>query len=46
MNEHRKSDGPEVPLKSLNKAGQPVAEEADLLRGLWATMIPTQTLPD
>ena len=29
MNEHRKSDGPVVPLKSPNKAGQPVAEEAE-----------------
>jgi RNA-directed DNA polymerase len=29
MNEHGKSDGPVVPLKSPNKAGQPVAEEAE-----------------
>src|SRR5215472_937181 len=29
MNEHRKSDGPEVPLKSPNKAGQPAAEETE-----------------
>ena len=29
MNERRKSDGPEVPLKSPNKAGQPVAEEME-----------------
>ena len=26
MNEHRKSDGPVVPLKSPNNAGQPAAE--------------------
>ena len=26
MNERRKSDGPEVPLKSPNNAGQPAAE--------------------
>ena len=26
MNERRKSDGPVVPLKSPNNAGQPVAE--------------------
>jgi RNA-directed DNA polymerase len=29
MNERRKSDGPEVPLKSPNNAGQPVAEEME-----------------
>ena len=29
MNEHRKSDGPVVPLKSPNKAGQPAAEEME-----------------
>ena len=29
MNERRKSDGPVVPLKSSNKAGQPVAEEME-----------------
>ena len=29
MNEHRKSDGPAVPLKSPNKAGQLAAEEAE-----------------
>ncbi len=29
MNEHRKSDGPAVPLKSPNNAGQPAAEEMD-----------------
>jgi RNA-directed DNA polymerase len=29
MNGHRKSDGPVVPLKSPNNAGQPVAEEAE-----------------
>ena len=29
MNEHRKSDGPAVPLKSPNKAGHPAAEEME-----------------
>jgi len=29
MNEHRKSDGPVVPLKSPNNAGQPAAEEME-----------------
>jgi group II intron reverse transcriptase/maturase len=29
MNEHGKSDGPAVPLKSPNKAGQPAAEEME-----------------
>jgi RNA-directed DNA polymerase len=29
MNERRKSDGPEVPLKSPNNAGQPAAEEVE-----------------
>ncbi len=29
MNEHRKSDGPAVPLKSPNNAGQPAAEEME-----------------
>jgi RNA-directed DNA polymerase len=29
MNGHRKSDGPTVPVKSPNKAGQPVAEEME-----------------
>jgi RNA-directed DNA polymerase len=29
MNERRKSDGPEVPLKSPNNTGQPVAEEME-----------------
>src|SRR5262249_44239373 len=29
MNEHRKSDGPVLPLKSPNNVGQPAAEEAE-----------------
>jgi RNA-directed DNA polymerase len=29
MNEHRKSDGPVVPMKSPNNVGQPAAEEAE-----------------
>src|SRR5262245_25064636 len=29
MNGHRKSDRPKVPVKSPNKAGQPVAEEME-----------------
>src|SRR5208282_881628 len=29
MNGHRKSDGPVVPMKSPNKAGQPAAEETE-----------------
>jgi hypothetical protein len=29
MNEHGKSDGPAVPLKSPNNAGQPAAEEME-----------------
>jgi hypothetical protein len=29
MNEFRKSDSPEIPVKSPNKAGQPAAEGAE-----------------
>jgi hypothetical protein len=29
MNEHRKSDGPAVPMKAPNNAGKPVAEEPE-----------------
>ena len=44
MNELRKSDSPVVPLKSPNKAGQPVAEGAEG-RGLAKGNLPQQNAP-
>jgi RNA-directed DNA polymerase len=44
MNEPRKSDGPIVPLKSPNKAGQPAAEEAEG-RGAAKGNLPQQNAP-
>src|SRR5438552_173983 len=44
MNEHRKSDGPIVPLKSPNKAGQPAAEEMEG-RGPAKGNLPQQNAP-
>src|SRR5437868_7585400 len=44
MNEPRKSDGPIVPLKSPNKAGQPAAEEVEG-RGPAKGNLPQQNAP-
>jgi RNA-directed DNA polymerase len=44
MNEHGKSDSPEVPMKSPNKAGQPAAEETEG-RGLAKGNPPQQNAP-
>ena len=44
MNEPRKSDSPIVPMKSPNKAGQPVAEEVEG-RGLAKGTPPQQNAP-
>jgi RNA-directed DNA polymerase len=44
MNEHRKSDGPVVPLKSPNNAGQPAAEVMEG-RGPAKGNPPQQTAP-
>jgi RNA-directed DNA polymerase len=44
MNEFRKSDSPEIPAKSPNKAGQPAAEGAEE-RGLAKGNLPQQNAP-
>jgi RNA-directed DNA polymerase len=44
MNEFRKSDSPEIPVKSPNKAGQPAAEGAEE-RGLAKGNLPQQNAP-
>jgi RNA-directed DNA polymerase len=44
MNEFRKSDSPELPVKSPNKAGQPAAEGAEE-RGLAKGNLPQQNAP-
>ena len=44
MNEPRKSDSPEVPMKASNNAGQPVAEELEG-RGLAKGNLPQQNAP-
>ena len=44
MNETRKSDVPEVPVKSPNNAGQPAAEEMEE-RGLAKGTLPQQNAP-
>jgi RNA-directed DNA polymerase len=44
MNESRKSDSPEIPVKSPNKAGQPAAEGAEE-RGLAKGNLPQQNAP-
>jgi hypothetical protein len=44
MNERRKPDGPVVPMKSPNKAGQPAAEETEG-RGPAKGNLPQQNAP-
>ena len=46
MNEHRKSDGPVVPMKSPNNVGQPAAEEAERRGPAKGKFAPAKRVPD